>query len=109
MTNCIDPVVTHMDHQATETETAKIKTYTEIIIIIIIIIAFKGAVQDFLLSPLHCKLSPTRTLKWPGCNRVQIMRSISSPNHVQYVVLCATWYKGTAQLLSLTECKLHLF
>ena len=29
-------------------------------------------------------------------------------NHVQHVS-CATWHKGTAQLLSLTESKSHLF
>ena len=28
---------------------------------------------------------------------------------MQYVVLRATWYEGTAQLLSLTELKSHLF
>ena len=33
----------------------------------------------------------------------------SSAYHVQHVVLRATWYEGTAQLLSLTECKSHLF
>ena len=42
-----------------------------IIIIIIIIIAFKGAIRHFLQSPQRRKLSPTRTLKWPGRNRVQ--------------------------------------
>ena len=69
-----------------------------IIIIIIIIIAFKGAF-----------LSPTRTLYWPGRNRVQITCNTSSAYHVQHVVLPATWYKGAAQLLSLEELKSHLF
>ena len=55
------------------------------------------------------KLSPTRTLKWAGCNCVQIMCNTSSAYHMQHVVLHATWYKGTAQLLSLTEFKSHLF
>ena len=32
-----------------------------------------------------------------------------SAYQVQHVVLRATWYEGTAQLLSLTELKLHLF
>ena len=36
------------------------------------IIAFKGAIRDFLQSPQRHELSPTRTLKWPGGNRVQI-------------------------------------
>ena len=83
-----------------------------IIIIMIrirIIIAFQGAIRDFynlLTAPLP---SPTRTLKWPGRNRVQITCNTSSAYHVQHVVLRATWYEGTAQLLSSTERKSHLF
>ena len=73
-----------------------------IIIIIIIIITLKGAIRDFLQSP-------TCTLKWPGHNRVQITCNTSGAYHVQHVVLHATWYEGTAQLLSLTELKSHLF
>ena len=63
----------------------------------------------FTISSQHRKLSPTRTLKWPGHNRVQIMCNTSSAYRVQHVVLRATWYEGTAQLLSLTELKSHLF
>ena len=55
----------------------------------------------FLVS---CKRSLICTLKWPGCNCVQVTRNTSSAYHVQHVVLCATWYKGTAQLLRLAEC-----
>ena len=55
------------------------------------------------------ELSLTRTLKWPWRNRVQITCNTSSTYHVQHLVLRATWYKGTAQLLSLTELKSHLF
>ena len=61
------------------------------------------------ISSQHRKLSPTRTLKWPGRNRVQITCNTSSTYHVQHVMLRATWYEGTAQLLSLTEFKSHLF
>ena len=43
------------------------------VIITIMIIAFKGAIADFILfSSLRREPSPTNTLKWPGCNRVQI-------------------------------------
>ena len=35
------------------------------------------------------------------------MCNILTAYHVQHVVLHATWYKGTAQLLSLTELKSH--
>ena len=80
-----------------------------IIIIIIIIIAFKGAIQDFLQSPQCRELSPTRTLKWPRRNHVQITCNTLSVYHVQHVVLRATWYEGTAQLLSFTELKSQLF
>ena len=55
------------------------------------------------ISSLRREPSPTRTLKRPGRNRVQIT---SSAHHVQHVVLRATWYEGTAQLLSLTEFEL---
>ena len=62
----------------------------------------------FTISSQHRELSPTRTLKWPRCNRVQITCNTSSAHHMQHV-LHATWYQGTAQLLSLTELKSHLF
>ena len=47
----------------------------------------------------------------------QVARAQSCANHVQHierlsrasVMLRATWYEGTAQLLSLTELKSHLF
>ena len=57
---------------------------------------------------LRRELSSICTLKWPGSNRVQIACNTSS-DYVQHVVLRATWYKGTVQLLSLTEYKSHLF
>ena len=89
---------------------------------IIIIIAFKGAIQDFFtshskaqfkiyftISSLRLEPSPTRTLKRPGRNRVQITCNTSSAHHVQHVVIRATRYKGTAQLLNMTEFKSYLF
>ena len=45
----------------------------------------------------------------PGRSRVQITCNTSSAYQVQNVVLRATWYEGTAQMLSLTELKSHLF
>ena len=87
-----------------------ITTITTTTTIIIIIIAFKDTVRDFFtISSQRRELSPTRTLKWPRRNRVQITCNTSSAYHVQHVVLRATWYEGTAQLLSLTELKSHLF
>ena len=53
---------------------------------------------------------PTRTLKWPRRNRLQITYNTSSAYRLQHVVLRATcYYEGTAQLLSLAEFKSHLF
>ena len=80
-----------------------------IIIIIIIIIAFKGAIRDFLQSS-----SAPRTV---SNTYAQVARAQSCANHVQHierlsrasVMLRATRYKGTAQLLSLTELQSHLF
>ena len=59
----------------------------------------------FTISSLHREPSPTCTLKWPGHNCVQI----TSSAYVQHVMLHATWYKRTAQLLTLTEFKSHSF
>ena len=63
----------------------------------------------FTISSQRRELSPTRTLKWPRRSCVQITCNTSSAYHVQHVALSATWYEGTAQLLSLTDLKLHLF
>ena len=48
--------------------------------------------------PLRREPSPTRSLKWPGCNRVQISCNTSSAYHMQHLMLRATWYEGTTQL-----------
>ena len=53
----------------------------------------------FAVSSRRREPSPTRTLKWPG--HVQHIERLSRAS--------ATWYEGTAQLLSLTELKSHLF
>ena len=57
----------------------------------------------FTISSQRRELSPTRTLTWHRRNRVQITCNTSSAYHVQHVMLRATWYKGTAQLLSWTN------
>ena len=63
----------------------------------------------FTIPSLRREPSPTRTLKWPGRNRVQIPCNTSSAYYVQHVMLHAMRYEGTAQLLSLTDLKSHLF
>ena len=82
-----------------------------IIIIIIIIIAFKGAIRDFLQSPhsaANC-LQHARS-SGPGaivCKSRATHRALITCNMSCYVR--ATWYEGTAQLLSSTELKSHSF
>ena len=50
-------------------------------------IALKGAIRDCLRSSqMRRELSPTRTLRWPGRNRVPITCNTSSAYHVQHVV-----------------------
>ena len=61
------------------------------------------------MASLRREPSPTRKLKRPGRNRVQITCNTSNAYHVQHAVLRATWHEGTAQLLSLTELKSNLF
>ena len=85
--------------------------------VVVVVVAFKCAIRFFFFfffffftnSSLCREPSPTRSLKWPGCNSVQITCKILSAHHVQHVVLRATWYKGTARLLRMTELKPHLF
>ena len=84
-----------------------------IIIIIHVIIIISGGYNNnriqrcnlkFCTVPSLCReQSPTCTLKWPRCDRVQITCNRSSPYHVQHVLLHAMWYKWVAQLLNLTE------
>ena len=54
------------------------------------------------ISSLRCELSPTRTFKYPGRNRVQHIDRLSCAT-------CVACHEGTAQLLSLTEFESHLF
>ena len=73
---------------------------------LIIIMAFKSAIRDFLQSPhstANC-LQHARS-SGPGaivCKSHATHRALITCNMV-------TWYEGTAQLLSLTKLKSHLF
>ena len=64
---------------------------------LIIMVAQKGETWDFIwvffkffnffcLQSPHCAASPTRTLRWPGRNRVQITCTTSGAYHVQHAV-----------------------
>ena len=61
-----------------------------------IIIALKVAIRDFFYNLLTVRRTVSNT-------HAQVARALSCANHVQHVVLYATWYEGTAQLLRLTE------
>ena len=75
----------------------------------IIIIEFKGAVRDF-----RGLLTAPRTV---SNTYAQVAKTHSRASHVQHIerfsranfMLRATCFEGTAQLLSLTELKSHLF
>ena len=78
-----------------------------VVIIMIIVFALKGAnynSYNFLTAP------QTVSNTYAGVARAQLCA-----NDVQHRTLitcnmsCATWQEGTAQLLSLTELKAHLF
>ena len=81
-----------------------------ILILLIMIIAFKGAIQDYFYILLAAPRTASKTY-------AQVATAQSCANHVQHierlsranVMLRATWYERTAQLLSLTEFKSHLF
>ena len=61
-----------------------------IMIMIIIIIALKGAIRFFTISSLRREPSPTRILKRPGSNRVQITRNTNHAQHIERLSH-ATW------------------
>ena len=82
--------------------------FSLLIIIIVVVILLKGAVRDFHPSSRCRELSPTPMLKWPWLNCVEITNNTSSTYQVQNMS-CVTWHLKTAQLLSLTGLKSHLF
>ena len=75
---------------------------------IIIIIAFKGAVQDFLRSP-HCAANCLQHVHFSGQGTIVWKSRATHRAPITCNMLCTIWYEGTAQLLSLTELKSHLF
>ena len=80
------------------------------IIIIIIVISYSKAQFEILDNLLSVSRTVSNTYAQVARrNQVQITCNTLSTYHVQHVILHATWYEGTAQLLSLTELKWHLF
>ena len=68
--------------------------------------ALKGAIRDFLQSP-HCAAVSNTYAQVARAQSCANHGNTSSALHVQPAVY--HWYEGTAQLLSLTELKSHLF
>ena len=65
----------------------------------IIVILLIGAIRVcfFLtISSLRPELSPTRTLKWPGCNRMEVMCNTSGAHHVH--VMCHMVRRDTSAI-----------
>ena len=83
-------------------------TTTTTTIIIIIIIVLKGANRDFLQSP-HCAANRLQHIRSSGPGIIVCKSRATHQALITCYMSCATWYEGTAQLLSLTELKSHLF
>ena len=67
----------------------------------------KRRIQDFLQSP-HCTTKRLQHVHSCGLGAIVCKSHRALIIYVQHAVLYATWCEGTAQLLSLTEFKLHL-
>ena len=78
------------------------------IIIILIIIAFKGAIRDFLQSP-HSAANCLQHVRSSGLGAIVSKSRATHRMLITCVMLRATWYEGSAQILSWTELKSHLF
>ena len=71
-----------------------------IIMMIIIIIVFKGATRDFLQSP-HCSANRLQHVRSSGPGAIVCKSRTTHRALITCNMLCATWYEGTAQLLSI--------
>ena len=71
------------------------------------IIALKGAIRDLLQSP-HCAANCLKHVRLSGLGAI-VCKSRAAHRALITHNMCATWYEGTAQLLSLTEFQSHLF
>ena len=77
-------------------------------IITIIIITLKGTSRDFSQSP-QCTVNCLQHVRSSGQGAIVCKSHTTHPVPIISSMPSATWYKGTAQLLSLTEFILHLF
>ena len=77
-------------------------------LMIIIIVALKGAIPDFLQSP-HCAANCLQHVRSSGPDAIECKSRAAHRALITCNMYCATWYEGTAQLLSWTELKSHFF
>ena len=77
-------------------------------IVILIVITFKGAVWDFIQSPL-CAVNHLQHVHSSGPGMTMCKSCAACWLLFMCTMSCYMWYEGTAQLLSLTEFKSHLF
>ena len=70
-----------------------------VVIIIIIIIALKGTIRTSLQSP-HCAVNCFQHVHSSGLGTIVCK---SCAKHQALIMCNMSWYKGTVQLLSLTE------
>ena len=71
-------------------------------------IAFEGAIGYFSQSP-HCVVKCLQHVRSSGHGAIVRKSRATHRTIIKCNMSCVTWYKGTAQLLSLAELKLHLF
>ena len=74
------------------------------VIITEMIITLKGAIREILQS-LHCAMKCLHSSQ----GAIMCKSHVTHRAHIACIKLCATWYEGTARLLSLMELKWHLF
>ena len=79
-----------------------------IIIMRIRIIALKSAVRYFSQSP-HCAADCLQHVHSSGRGAIVCKSRATLRARITCNMSCATWYEGTAQLLSFTDFKSHLF
>ena len=71
-------------------------------------IELKGAIRDFLQSP-HCAANCLQYARSGGPGAIVCKSRATHKALITCSMSCATWYEGTAQLLSSTELKSYLF
>ena len=72
------------------------------------ILALKDAIRYFLQSA-HCAANCLQHIHSSGAGAIVCKSRAAHRAIITCNMLCTTWYEGTAQLLSLTEFKSHLF